>query len=950
MSRKIQVNLFQLAGFALSIFAVMLTLAFLVGYTPFFTQFGLDDPSESKNQAGRIFSVIIGVMLSFGLFRATQLFYHHVLSQVGALDTMRDAWRKEASDLKDGVGDKAEILLTLTAAVPGDTRVGAVLGSWQDASPDSSAEYVIEGKAASCRQQLGVLQTIASTLVLIGLVGNFFGLADAVKGLPELTRASASSAAPTVSAPQTDKKLGTATNTQGKTKYDEINNRQEAPQSESPKQKSDDALVVAIEGISEGLSVVVVSSIMGIGGMIVLLLYVTGFKSLFNSIVTEEVVLMSEEIGSLLRPSGGGGGGLSEEAQSAILSLPDKVDKFDGAATKITETFGRSANDLQAIAKSLDSLLKHEMVEAKTAYRTYQESISQFTSVLTDERKTLEALAERTNTLCDGMQDLAKSVQRMAQTTETTATRYQETQGKYENYLQLVTDQAEQRGRDYREQLSTDQDTLATALQTVTEQQKTHNQDLLRQSESSLVALAQTIGDKTKENFDTFRETLNTRMTERHEHELAALATLLERQVESMGKIESDWKETAESQGQANTETIKAAQTSLEETSGRLLDACDRITQTQDTVLKTVVQHWQKEVFDFCSKSTSSFDSQLSRLVDKFSSNGIGAPAEATPALPGALGPTLTALQASLEKLSHIDLERTDELKQVLQQLNAIKVPEELKLSQSSIEALQRPFLELATVPSSQGSDENTRAELVAALASGRPQGPIEISGASQAMLARSISEAMDQQLRPLLAALRDTRMAAPAHFPGAPPETAWCCNVCGGFNQAHALNCADCGTDRQRAQTATRIESSAPDLQEFVIGIEVVLQRELGKLLPPLDALVQRQEQAMTSPPSLQSLPNDFAEYARSMEESSTRSLPILESVSQVLQQTNDTLQQTVASVEKRDLQMIEVLGKIGESLERVQERPEEEEEEEAPSRGFLGIFRSRPKKADRE
>jgi ABC-type transporter Mla subunit MlaD len=953
---------FPIVGVFLTAIAIILAGAFYLEQTWFFENFGLADPSTSEIAAGWWFGITIAFLLTISFVWGNLLYYSAVLKQYEALHKIQEVWKKQSKDLKDGVGNKEECLEALAQAVPKETRIGAVLESWDDASPDSNAEYVIEGKAASCRQQLGVLQTIASILVLIGLVGNFFGLADAVKRLPELTQASSQQADLKSAAPEVRKELQTEpVKSDGKSDAERVNNRQEpAPASNEGENDATDPLKAPIEGISGGLSVVVVSSVMGIGGMALLLIFVAGFKSIFNAIVTEEIVLMTAEIGSLLRPSGGAGGGLSQEAQEAILTLPDKVDKFDVAANKITETFGKSGGDLAAIAKSLDNLLRHEMVEAKGAYDSYQKSLNQFTGVLTDERKTLEGLVQHTNSLCDGMEGLASSVRSMAEKTEESATQYQETQGKYENYLQLITKQAKERDKAYSEKIAEDEGALKETLQEITSEQRKLVQTLLEQSEKSLKKLGDTVSSQTGESFEAFREALSNKLAERHQTELEALEELISGQQEVVKELKENWKNATESQGELNSETIKAAHQSLEETSDRLLDTCDRITQTQDIALKSVVKHWQDEVAGFSEKSVASFDSNLARLVENLSGNGVSS-GPAQQVTMDDLNPVLSELRDTIEKLAvlgplekilqaleNLDREQSEEFQQVLEQLKNLKMPEEMRLSQSSIEALQGPLLELATLPSQGGNGDGPNAAILAALQSSKPRGPMEFSEESQTRLAEALGGVLRQQLQPLVDALKpsnSTLASPPANSPAV--GAAWYCNACGVTNAPHSNVCSDCQLHRPQAEAATRIEAPMPDLREFVAGLEMVLQKELSQLLQPLQGLVERLEQRPLEQAKSDTKIIDLTTPIWKLEQTTERSISVLQTnLGQAVYQTNDTLSKMAAGIEKRDEKLLETLANINESLNRSEER--RQEKEEASSGGLFGLFRSKTKKSD--
>lgn len=689
-------------GWLWLVVSVILTISFVTGQTWYFEAVNLEDPSTSEIIAGRVIGGVISFVLAVALYWGINLYRKNVTEQEKALDDVHEEWQAHNTNLIDDMETPEECLNALKSVCPKDTRIYAVLDSWQDASPDSDAEYVIEGKAAKCRQQLGVLQTIASILVLIGLAGNFFGLADAVKKLPQLTQAAAKQAG-TQSAPieaRTDLSVKEQDGKEGS----RVAKNSAAP---APAQTDDSGEVVdplekPISGISDALSVVVVSSILGIGGMAVLLLFVASFKSIFNSMVTEEIVLMAAEIGSLLRPRGGQGGGLDEETQTAMMELASQVEKFSKAGQKVTNEIGESKSDLKVLAESLNHLLRHEMVEAKGAYETYQQSLDKFTGLLVDERKTLETLVKRTNSLCDGMENLATSVNGMAESTTESANRYQETQAKYENYLRLVTEQMEQRYADYERRLAKDEDALRDALQTVTDNQSVFSEDLLKNSESTWESLSRSLVDATKRSFEELRGHLSERLAEQHSAEMERLQELLDSHRENLNSVREDWTEATGSQRTLNEETLRIAHERLDETSEKLLQACDRFFQTQDTVLKAVVEHWKGEISGLSQESASKFDERFERLLEKL---------ETHPAANESNDELVAALREMKESASRVEL------------------------STSSLEELRR-MLEPRT--------------------NGRPEREVDAENSEESTrrLTESLTKALERQLSPLVSSL----------------------------------------------------------------------------------------------------------------------------------------------------------------------------------------------------
>ncbi len=279
----------------LGLIAVNLVLCwlFFTGNTSFLKNYGLSDPGGT---AGEFFGIIILFILLISLVATAYLFLCEVLVQNPAhrkalhhWDTLKKDWpagKKLAPDSPEGQG-----LLNALQALPSGTRLHRAVKSWTDPSPDSDAEMIVEGMADHCRQKLNLLQAVASTLVLVGLVGNFFGLSEAVREMPNLMPAEVQGAKPSTTSYRAQ------ANPSGRT---------ETLVQEDPRPAAAPATAkVTVQTIADGLSVVVVSSVLGIGAMIVLLLDVAVFRCFFNALVADEVLLISAEIGAALRPSTG---------------------------------------------------------------------------------------------------------------------------------------------------------------------------------------------------------------------------------------------------------------------------------------------------------------------------------------------------------------------------------------------------------------------------------------------------------------------------------------------------------------------------------------------------------------------------------------------------------------------------------------------------------------------
>lgn len=412
--------------------ALSLWWAFQSKHTEMFARYGLKDPSLAANPAGYHFGWWISALFLGGMIWGTVLYVLEIVLQTWSADAVSQEWRELGPHLQSGETTEEEALKRLQAKARPRSRVAVALHSWSDASPNSDAEMVIEGQASSCRQQLGVLQTLASVLVLIGLVGNFFGLAEAVQRLPDLAGASVTTpgSAPTPTTREDVKPFG-----DGVTRHETIEGQQGAagPTADLSAMKEQ------VKGISDGLSVVVVSSILGIGGMILLLLYVAGFKAIYNWQVTYECVLLAAEIGSLLRPAHGSGVAQVEAATpvpaESIALLVTTLAEFQPALADCTRTIGQSRDDVLSMAGALEKLVREDLQRANEAAGSNREAFEAFCAALNSQSQQVVRAAEATQGLGDQLKQLAENQGRLADDTDRAFRHYNELLLAHEQYV-----------------------------------------------------------------------------------------------------------------------------------------------------------------------------------------------------------------------------------------------------------------------------------------------------------------------------------------------------------------------------------------------------------------------------------------------------------------------------------------------------------------------------------
>jgi hypothetical protein len=602
----------------ITLVAAYVCLKFWFGSTAFVAGWGLQDPSVGETLAGLYFGRGISLFFLLGLIWLLFLCYFGVLKEAPAHDAVFRRWEIEGKRLADGETKPDDAIDVLLSSVDPSTRVWAALKSWRDHSPDSDPEYVIEGKAVPYRQSLGIVQTLASVLVLVGLVGNFFGLAEAVRVLPNLPGAVAAPGPQQLSTtkdivPQdVTKDLDPKLAAQG-VRIEQLTEKGVTQSTSTAPDSS--ALSAEVRKISDGLGVVVISSVLGIGSMAILLLLVAFVKAVLNSVIADEVVLLSTEIGTAVRPAGGGVG-FSPELQAGLTALPDKLASFESSATRMVENLGKYGNDFGHVSSSLQKLLDHQLKDATEAYKTYQETLKAFSKQMVDERGSVIQLMKTTNELCTGLEKIAKSVEAVAEHSENVGDRLNAIQLQYEAYLQAAKQDIEK---------------SRTAIDRLQQQVSVGAGELQRHQlvelEKALSSLTQRLSDKASETFDRIRDSLTSDLAEQtaeqHKAQLDALKQMGEGSLalqrgqldafvqlrESQASLQNAFLEGMERQAEGiagfteAAATLKEARQALTDNRDKLVEVYDRLSHQQEVALRELIAGWQNVLADKTLKS-----------------------------------------------------------------------------------------------------------------------------------------------------------------------------------------------------------------------------------------------------------------------------------------------------------------------------------------------------------
>ncbi len=595
----------------MTVCSAFVALTFMFGKTAYVGAFWLVDPSaEDQHQVGRILGAVISGILAVSLAWLVAIFKSSVLQELPGLEQMRSNWSTITKRIKSGVlvPTPPNVFQELTMDYLPGRRLKGVLESWDDASPDSDAEYVIEGAAASVRQQLGVVQTIASILVLIGLVGNFFGLSDAVQKFPSLVvtpQETVTAAAPSKSVTMDFEEVTGSKKNTTKSKVYDVTQRTET--SVAPPPVSLQSTENAMREIAASLQVVVISSVMGIGAMAVLLLFVAVFKAILSSLLAQEVVLMSAEIGSLIRP--GNGLGLSEKLEHALETLPEKLMNFDVAAAGVTKSLGAYSTDFSKISGSLDSLLQNQLKDAQHAYVSYQQSLTKFTGVMEDERATVVQLVDATSRLCDGLDGIAKSVKGVATYSEDVNLRLANLQSHYESYLQSA-----------QQELKNHRDSLANTHKMLSDGEASRTAAQAKAIADTAMQISTTTKDSLETLFTEMRRDVTESLEQRSAKEIAALSEVEEAQKELVRVALEGLAQNVSSNEyalKAGAEAVERAKAAIDESQNRFVEMQDLLVHQNDVAMSTMAADWRTQLSEHSERSMVHVSQTTLQLAEK---------------------------------------------------------------------------------------------------------------------------------------------------------------------------------------------------------------------------------------------------------------------------------------------------------------------------------------------
>ena len=382
--------------------AIQLLYYFWSGDTSLMVEWGLSDP---RGTAGQFFGkVVLALFVASGIM-GFYWYYQDVWTQMGPFKTAFEIWENFKSDQrgKEPTRESPEarkLVEDLSNRVPRASRLGRAIQSWNDPSPESDAEMLIEGEANRCRQKLNLLQAVASILVLIGLVGNFFGLSEAVAQLPNLMPASVISASPTPTVDSTT--VATQSGYQQTVKANDP----------SVKVEANGAARNTVSAISKGLSVVVVSSVLGIGGMIFLLLFVAFFRMFFNHLVGEEVLLLAAEIGSLVRSSGSGG---NAETMAALGKSLEKLDPTIANLDNRLKALHDKEQSLAKLTSQLDEVMLRHLKAEDAKFTQFKQSLDELRDYLVSSNEGVSGFLKSATDTGTKMDAIAGNLKKVAE-------------------------------------------------------------------------------------------------------------------------------------------------------------------------------------------------------------------------------------------------------------------------------------------------------------------------------------------------------------------------------------------------------------------------------------------------------------------------------------------------------------------------------------------------------
>lgn len=593
---------------------IFVTVTFTTHNTKWVESFHLSDPAHSE---GQFFGTLVAWPLTLSLIFGVYWFHRHVLSQLGAYTQAFILWERvlerhkvDPETGKPGRLDpKAaeELVQSIAGLQPSYARVVRAAQSWRDPSPDSDAEMVIEGIANRCRQHLSLLQAIASILVLIGLVGNFFGLSAAVQGMSGLTEISqptpAASTSPSSSPQPTPDQNGNF----------------EQTYSDNPTPSASTTAVTNIDSITSGLKVVVVSSVLGIGGMIVLLLFVAIFRNFFNHLVGEEVLLIATEIGAAVRPGSDGSGIPDPEAFQK--NLTDLNLTLDNLGQRLAE-FEAKDRDLGKLTGQLDEVLREHLRAEDTKFVELKKTLGKLHENLEARDQTLAGVLEASLGTGRQLETIATNMNRVGTHLTKMVESQQKTLLDFETYAGLVrsmaseqNDRLEARHRELVETLARQlEQPMQGWLQKMDQERQAltrRTQEVLERSEQSQKKLLDKVLEDLDRQSESMRE-LQKELVQKSQIELQAVRSAAKSQTDSFLEKLEKLEERSE---QAWTESAGSFKAESEQLRTALERGLGTVTQALEAKLPEAAQALQS-VSDTVVESQRKVHEELTRSVE----------------------------------------------------------------------------------------------------------------------------------------------------------------------------------------------------------------------------------------------------------------------------------------------------------------------------------------------
>lgn len=630
----------RLVPLAIATFALVITFAlfftFLTRETAWFGWLGLPDPSrpvevlvgkhvwEHVPVVGWAVGVLISCLLFLGTYTAFIVFVKNVLGQSDALDDARAAWVGCRDEVQNGAMTPSMTLQALSQSIPQGSRLRNVLQIWSHDDPSADASLHLAAQAARPRHTLGLLATLANTLVLLGLVGNFFGLAEAVRQLPGLHRSQMAgveievpvSAEPAL---QTQHEVVMVNGTP--VKKTTTRRVSLAPSANQARRRSAIEAGGYLDMISAALGVVVCSSVLGILSMALLITYVSSVRSMLDRDVSDETAFLECEVAPLLRGQDDPLRRSLETTASALSTLPAHVNEVKVATDRMAAAVENSQESSARMLAQFETLF----AESQRAFEGYSQSEREFLKQLELDRDAQKTLAESTTaaqaTLAESVRASHASSERLVTALHESMRESSAVHAAYEQahreYLEKV-EAFEARVNAFSSEFAARvQETTVTMLDVLREEMKATQQGFTRTIDST----GQTCERAIQNGFARFEKTL-AGMSETHVERLNEstdrLAALGAQASEAMLVRFHDAAEAFDATLQATSEQLRKGLEVLERQSDRALtlniEAFDAARTSSDgarAALDAVLTRFT-EVYD---RARASFDLAVDELL-----------------------------------------------------------------------------------------------------------------------------------------------------------------------------------------------------------------------------------------------------------------------------------------------------------------------------------------------